>query len=186
VIACPNCRAIMPAQMVNTGLLLRCPACLAQVRADVFNAFHRPVVEGASGENIRVPGQAECFYHPGKKAVVPCDGCGRLLCALCEVAFDGRSLCVNCLQSGKSKGRIENLENSRFLYDSLALYLAFWPMFAVILTIFTAPAAIYVVLRYWNAPRSLVPRTRLRFILALLLAAAQVAGWAVLLVWKFG
>ena len=173
----------MPAGMVNTGDFDRCTQCLTRVRADLFNAFNRPVDEPLTGEPIQAQGQAECFYHPGKKAVVPCAACGRLLCALCEVRFDGQSLCMGCLQAGRSKRRIENLEDSRFLYDSLALHLALWPMVFIFITLITAPAVVYVVLRYWNAPTSLLPRTRYRFILAILVAIVQLAGWVIFFVW---
>jgi hypothetical protein len=183
MIACPHCHAVLPGQMVNSGGLQRCPECLTKVRADLFNAFCRPLGQSATGEPVQVQGQAECFYHPGKKAVVPCAACGRLLCSLCEVPFDGHSLCMGCLQAGRNKRRIQNLENSRFLYDSLALYLALGPLVFLFITPITAPAAIYVALRYWKAPASLVPRTRYRFVLALLVAIAQLAGWGFFLVW---
>jgi len=173
----------MPGRIVNTAKLHRCPDCLAKVRADLFNAFYRPIGQPATGVPVAAQGQAECFYHPGKKAMVPCAACGRLLCSLCEVSFDGHSLCMGCLQAGRSKRRIENLENSRLLYDSLALYLALWPMVLFFLTLVTAPAVIYVVLRYWNAPASLLPRTRYRFVLALLVAIVQLAGWVIFFVW---
>ncbi len=186
MIACPNCRAIMPAQIVNSAELHYCPTCRSRVRADLFNAFYRPMDRVVMGEHIQEQGQAECFYHPGKKAVVPCAACGRLLCSLCEVPFDGQRLCMNCLRAGQSKGRIESLENSRFLYDSLALYLAFLPMFFIFITLVTAPAAIYVVLRYWNAPASFLPRTRFRFVVALIMAVVQLAGWVFFLAWVFG
>jgi hypothetical protein len=48
----------------------------------------------------------------------------------------------------------------------------------VLLTCITAPAAIFVALRFWNAPRSMVPRGRLRLVLALVLSVAVLAGWA--------
>ncbi len=185
MIACPNCRTILPVGFVNTGALHRCPECLARVRADLFNAFIRPVSPSMTGESINAQGQAECFYHPGKMAVVPCAACGRLLCSLCEVPFDGRSLCMGCLQAGRSKHRIENLENSRFLYDNLALYMALLPMLFFFITLITAPAVIYVVLRYWKTPNSLLPRTRYRFVLALIVAVVQLAGWVTFFVWFF-
>ena len=117
--------------------------------------------------------------------MVPCAGCGRLLCALCELPFDGQSLCIGCLQSGRRKGRIANLEDSRVLYDTMALYLAFLPMFFFFITPITAPAAVYVTLRYWNAPLSVLPRIRYRFVLSLMIAIAQIAGWVFFLVWFF-
>ena len=172
----------MPANRVNTGALHPCPGCGRRTRADLFNAFVRPMEPAVVGEQVQAQGQAECFYHPGKKAVTPCAACGRLLCALCEVKLDGRSLCMGCLQAGKTKGRIERLQNSRLLYDRLALNLAFLPLFFFFITIVTAPAAIYVVLRYWKAPNSILPRSRFRFVLALILALAQVVGWGIFLV----
>ena len=92
---------------------------------------------------------------------------------------------MGCLQDGRNKGRIANLEDSRILYDSLALYLALLPMFFFFFTLITAPATIYVVLRYWNAPTSLLPRSRFRFLLAMLIAIVQIAGWVIFLVWFF-
>ena len=44
-------------------------------------------------------------------------------------------------------------------------------------TVFTAPAAIFVALRYWKAPSSLLQRSKIRFVVALLIAGLQVAGW---------
>jgi hypothetical protein len=185
VIGCPHCRSILPVQNINTGGLQRCPECLAGIRADLFNAFHRPLDQPTTGESVQIQGQAECFFHPGKKAVAPCAECGRLLCALCEVPFEGHSLCMNCLQTGRSKGRIANLEGSRFLYDALALYLAFLPILFIFITLVTAPAAVYVVVRYWKTPTSVLPRTRYRFVVALLIAVVQIAGWVIFFVWFF-
>jgi hypothetical protein len=185
VIACPHCRSILPVSNINTGGLHRCPECLTGVRTDLFNAFNRPLGPASTGELVQVQGQAECFFHPGKKAVAPCAECGRLLCALCDVSFDGHSLCIGCLQTGRSKGRIADLEDSRFLYDSLALYLAFLPMCIFFLTLITAPATVYVVLRYWNAPNSVLPRIRYRFVLALLIAIAQIVAWVIFFGWFF-
>ena len=68
-----------------------------------------------------VDGEASCFYHPAKKAVLPCESCGRFLCAVCDVEMNGQHLCPACLASGKKKGRLKQLENRRTLYDSLAL-----------------------------------------------------------------
>lgn len=185
MIACPNCRTILPAQISNTGLLHKCPNCLTQLRAELFNAFRRPVDHGQSAEHVQTQGQAECYYHPGKMAVAPCSGCGRLLCALCEIPFDGRTLCTHCLQSGRDNQQLPSVGKNRFLYDNLALALAAWPIIVlpfIFFTIITAPAAIYVVLRYWGSTHSLLPRTKYRFVLALLLALAELVGWVSLFV----
>jgi hypothetical protein len=81
------------------------------------------------------------------------------------------------------------LASSRFLYDSLALALAVWPVILfplIFFTFITAPAAIYVTLRYWGTPGSVVPRSKYRFVLAFLLAVAQLVAWVVLIVGVLG
>jgi hypothetical protein len=177
VIACPNCRTLLSAEIANTGQLHACPSCDARTRADLYNAFHRPVDQGQNGELVQAQGEAECFYHPGKKAVVACSGCGRLLCALCEIPWDGRTLCNRCLQAGRQKQQIQSLEKGRTHYDSIALHLAFWPMLFFFITLVTAPAVIFVVIRYWRHTKSIVPRSRFRHVLAFLLAGGQICGW---------
>jgi DNA-directed RNA polymerase subunit M/transcription elongation factor TFIIS len=177
VIACPNCRTLLSAEIANTGRLYACPNCGTHTRADLYNAFHRPVDRGQNGEAVQVQGEAECFYHPGKKAVAACSGCGRLLCALCEIDWDSRILCTRCLQAGRQKQQIQTLERGRTHYDSIALHLAFWPLIIWPFTIITAPAVIFVVLRYWKHTKSIVPRSRYRHVLAFLLAGGQISGW---------
>lgn len=65
------------------------------------------------------------------------------------------------------------------LYDNMALYLAVIPMMFIFPTILTAPAVLFITLRYWKAPASLIPRTKIRFITAFFLAGCQLLGWAV-------
>ena len=167
----------MPVETANTGSLHPCPQCNTRTRADLFNAFHRPVGLGQNGELVQTQGEAECFYHPGKKAVIACSSCGRLLCALCEIPLDGRTLCTTCLQTGRKKQQIQSLEKGHTQYDSIALHLAFWPILFFPITLMTAPAVMFVVLRYWKVTRSIIPRTKFRHVLAFLLASGQVFGW---------
>ena len=110
--------------------------------------------------------QASCFYHSQKKAVVPCAYCGRFLCALCDVEWDGKHLCPACLETGKKKGKIINHERRRVLYDVL-----FW------FTLFTAPIALYIAIRHWNSPTSIVGRSKIRFVLAIMLSGLQILAW---------
>ena len=124
-------------------------------------------------------GEASCFYHPNKKAVLPCEACGRFLCALCDVELNGQHLCPACLASGQKKGKLSNLDNRRVLYDSLALTLALLPLLVWPFTLITAPAALFIAIRYWRAPGSLVQRTKIRLILAMFFALAQMAGWGI-------
>lgn len=147
------------------------------LRGDVFPAFYRAPASPVMGAAVQVQGEAECFNHPGKQAVAACSACGRLLCSLCEIDIEGQTLCIHCLQSGREKQKITSLDNKRTLFDSLALNLAFWPLLFIFPTLVTAPAAIYITLRYWKAPGSVLPRSRFRFVLAFVLALLQIAGW---------
>jgi hypothetical protein len=185
VIACPNCRVIQPVGQVNTDRLENCPQCRTLLMVDIYPAFFNVAQTGQTGTAVQEQGQAECFYHPGQQAVTPCAECGRLLCALCEVKLDGQSLCMGCLSAAR-KGPQSNLQHHRTLYDSIVLALAFWPMLFVLPTIVTAPATLFLVWRYRKSPPSILPRSRVRFWLAALLAAMQIAGWVVVLTMLLG
>jgi hypothetical protein len=186
LIQCPACRAWLMGGPFNQREFGPCPACGVPLMGEVFPALFRKISTGQSGETIMVEGESGCFYHPQKKAVLPCDGCGRFLCALCDCLFDGKHYCPTCLEAGKAKGKIKNLDNQRTLYDSIALALAVYPLVIVIFyyfTFITAPMALFVAIRYWKAPRSIVRRTKVRFIVAILIALATIGGWATVLIY---
>jgi hypothetical protein len=177
LIACTRCRAPLPPALYNMPDLRTCPACRALVKAHVFPAALRPPGSGATGDAVLVEGEASCFYHPAKKALLPCESCGRFLCAVCDVELNGAHLCAACVESGKKKGRLKGLDNRRTLYDSLALGIAAYPIILVWPTIIGAPIALYIAIRYWNAPSSVVPRTKWRAVLAIIIALTEIAVW---------
>lgn len=186
MIACPNCRTIQSADTVNTGHMVPCQACHVLLRIDVFNAFLRRDEPQVAVQSAHAHGQAECFYHPGQLAVVPCAACGRLLCAVCQVELDGRSICMGCLQAGRDKQKITALQHRHMRYDEIALNLAFWPMLTIFLTLLAAPAAIYYAVRHWRTPSPVLPKGWFKSILALVLAGVQIAGWIFVLVRQLG
>ncbi|MDM8524864.1 hypothetical protein QUF80_15960 [Desulfococcaceae bacterium HSG8] len=177
MLKCTKCSTPLEAEFFNTLEINRCYSCGAFLQTEVFPAFFRKTTV-ESGEALLTDDEAGCFYHPGKKAVLPCSFCGRFLCALCDLELDGRHLCPDCIEKGKRKSKIRNLENHRVLYDNIALYLAIVPMLFVFPTIVTAPAVFFVAIRYWNAAESIIPRARiLRFVAAIILAGIQIIGW---------
>lgn len=179
---CTSCRAQLDDSFLNRGGLSPCPACGVSIEIEAFPALFRPIARGSDGEPVMVEGEASCFYHPQKKAAVPCQSCGRFLCTLCDCQLNAQHFCPGCLQTGKEKGKIKSLENQRTLYDSIALGLAVYPVVLIVFlyfTIITAPLALFVALRYWNAPRSIVHRSQVRNVLAIIFAALQLGGWAV-------
>jgi hypothetical protein len=182
LVACTKCRAPLPPVLYNLLDLRPCPACGARSQVDVFPAALRPPGPSSVGEAVMVEGEASCFYHPAKKAVLPCDSCGRFLCAICDVELNGQHICPACLESGKRKGKLKNLENRRTLYDNLALTVATLPLIFVWPSIVGAPIAIYIAIRYWKAPTSVIPRTRVRAILAIIIALLTIFGWVAMFV----
>ena len=178
-VECPNCRAPLGEELINQPALEPCPRCGVQVQAEAFPALFRDLAPGRDAETLLFDTEASCFYHPQKKAVLPCEACGRFLCALCDCELQGQHFCPVCLETGKKKRRIQRLENERTLYDSIALSLAVYPLLIFYFTIFTAPLALFIALRYWNAPRSIIHRTRLRLVAAIVMASLEIAGWGV-------
>jgi hypothetical protein len=171
-ITCPHCRTRLLDGAFNRQKLVPCPSCRTLLEIEVFPALFRGVQPGESAEPVMVEGESSCFFHPQKKAVIPCASCGRFLCALCDCPLGGEHVCPTCLETGKSKGRIKVLDNRRTRYDALALTLAVLPF------LITAPVALFIAVRYWNKPGSLVQPGHGRFLLAILLALLQLAGWA--------
>ncbi|HXB59147.1 MAG TPA: hypothetical protein VNU95_06265 [Candidatus Acidoferrales bacterium] len=181
LIQCPACRAWLVEGPFNQPDFAPCPACGVPLLTEIFPALFRKTNAGLSAETIMVEGESSCFYHPQKKAVLPCDNCGRFLCALCDCQFNGRHFCTTCLEAAKTKGEIKNLQNERILYDSIALSLAVYPLITVIFyyfTLVTAPMALFVAIRYWKAPQGILRRTKIRFIAAIIIALLTIGGWA--------
>lgn len=162
--------------------LAECPACHAPLMLAAFPALFQEQAVGQVGEPVVMDTESSCFYHPQKKAAVPCDDCGRFLCALCEVVIGTRHLCSSCIEGGRKKGNLKDIENSRILYDNIALALAIWPMLIFYFTVLTAPIAVFVAVRYWKAPTSILRRTKLRFVAAIGIGMLQMVAWGALIV----
>jgi hypothetical protein len=172
-ICCGECSWPIPVEIWNREEGTRCPGCSRRVSALVF-----PAVEGrragALPEAVIADTEASCFYHPLSRAAVPCDECGRFLCSLCDIEIDARHLCPVCFQSGVRSNKLEVVETQRTMYDTVALVLATFPGLLLWPAIAAAPAALWIIVRRWRAPGSVVPRTRIRFYLAALFAVAEI------------
>ena len=185
-VTCNACHAALDADVFNTPGLVPCPSCQASTSALVFPAFQRGLIPGNSGEALLDESDASCFYHPQKKAAVHCDRCGRFLCALCDLALGDEHICPVCLEVGRHKRKLPNIEKSRVLYDSIALALVAYPtlLFLVCWMAFplTAIAALVIAIRYWRAPRSIVQPSKARSIVAIVGAVLQLVAWTVVVI----
>ena len=179
--ACPQCRSALPGALCNLAEPVPCPACNAFILVEVFPATFQTPAVGQPAETIVEEGTASCFYHEQKKAVTHCDACGRFLCALCEVDFNGQHISPGCLQTGKTKGKLAALDSSRTLWDSAALVVCLAPLIVWPVVIATAPIAITLAVVSFFKPGSLVPRTRWRAVLAIAFSLVEMLAW----VWFF-
>src|SRR5688500_6830337 len=99
-VRCTKCQFPMDPVGYSSGAFHRCQQCKAPSQVEVFPALLAPPRVGEIAEALQIEGESSCFYHPAKKAVVPCDGCGRFLCALCEIDLGGQKLCSSCIETG--------------------------------------------------------------------------------------
>lgn len=173
MILCPSCDSILPSWLLRSGQTQNvCPSCFHNISVEVFPALFRQRQE-LKPEQLQVAeGEACCYEHSTKRAVEACHRCGRFLCALCEVQVEGRVWCPACLQPGSDKP-VRAIESTRVLYDSIALALALWPILTIYFTVLTAPATLFVAIRFWKRPSSLVPRNKWRLVVAVCLALAE-------------
>ena len=181
LLRCDKCQTPLPGAVVNTLTPMECPACGAGIIVQIFPAFLRPAARGRASEVLASQEDAGCFYHPQKKAVVPCADCGRFLCALCDLEIDGRHVCPTCMEIARQAGKGLRTSGQRTLHDQVALTVTVVGMVLGV-SFITGPVALFMVVRYWNEPaRSPVPRSRSRLIVAGILALLQTLAWAGLL-----
>jgi len=168
----------------HSAVQYACSSCRADTRLWAFPALLQEQ-RGGLGEAVLVDDESSCFFHPDRRAVTPCDGCGRFLCALCDIEFNGRHLCSSCIESGAKRDTLPQLRREYTRYDAVALALAIYPVLIFYLTFFTAPITLYLVLRYWRTPISVLRRNRWRFVAAGLVAGLQTLGWILLVTFIF-
>ena len=176
-VPCSKCNAPLSADLFDATHTAYCSGCGVWLTAYLFPALGRATMEFQAPQALAAEAEASCFFHPSKRAVVACGACGRFLCGLCDLEWEGGHLCSSCLEAGKKKGKIKTLENHRLLYDHVALSLSLLPLLMWPVTCLTAPMVLYLCVRYWYAPRSLTSRTRIWFVLAGMFSLAEIAGW---------
>lgn len=166
--------------MLDPSLLARaeasCTKCNRKIEGIAFRALWRPV-EIVRADALVVAEDASCFHHPQNKAARVCDGCGKFVCKLCDIEVHGTHLCPTCVEAGVKKKKVASLDHARVLHGHIALALAVIPLLMWYFTCLTAPAAIYVAVRYWKRPGSVIGGSHLPHILAIIIASLEIIGW---------
>lgn len=179
VIECNVCaNRILPDQY-NTDGFVKCPSCQTDILTAVFPALYKSAEKGSVGDILLDDLDASCFYHADKKAAITCEHCGRFLCNLCHIELREKHLCPGCIHVYKEKGKLQTLDNFRSLHDEEALSWAIFPLLFWPVTCITPLVSIYITFRYWNKPSSVIPRSRVRYVWAIIFSLLQIAGWSV-------
>ena len=147
----------------------------------VFPALIRSSI-GDVPQPLTAEQEASCFFHPQNRAVTPCEECGRFLCGLCTLEIPGKTLCPLCFDANLRGRKMQNLEASRTLHDSVALALAILPALLFWPVLVTAPLTLFWIIRHWKSPGSILPRTRARFYFAAVIALSQIGFIVVVIV----
>ena len=206
LLECPQCGAALGPGVLHADSGQSCSYCGATVRLAAFPAARGEILEGGYGEPLEEESESSCFHHSEKRAVVPCDACGRFLCSLCDIAMRGKHYCSACLEAAIREGRLPELQTEYTRYDVLALtaaclpFMLFVPVALFILpfnvdlglgaffsllffpTLITAPIALYVALRYRKRTDSPLGRHGLPTFLAIFLASAEFSLWVAVIV----
>ena len=181
MLSCTACRASLSLEAPAGPGSVRCPRCRAALEISVFPALYRPLAAGRPGEALHTDQESACFYHPNKRATVPCESCGRFLCALCDLDFNGTHYCAPCLEAARGRGTFPRLENQRTCHDRIAMAVALYPLLLLFYpTLVTAPVAVFLSARALRTPGSLVHGARIRCVLAMLFASAEIVVWVLI------
>ncbi|MGC2661748.1 MAG: hypothetical protein WA324_27640 [Bryobacteraceae bacterium] len=171
---CPRCGAELPAAAFDPAGT-RCQICGTYAQAIVFPALFRKL-ESAPAQVV-IAGEAACYFHPERVAAVACARCGRFLCQFCRIDWGGEDLCPACLAAPDTGKGVSQIASSRFRFDSLALAISTLPILTIFLTIFTAPLALGIALFTFRKECSVAPRSKVRFVAAIVISLAQILAW---------
>ncbi len=171
---CTNCQSLLELSGDAPHQQTVCRKCGAELECWLLPALFRPLAP-VSPALPAVAGQAACFNHAGRQAVVECEGCGRFLCGLCDIEIRGRHWCPACFEKKRAEGTLSVLPDRLTRYDRVALALTLLPMlFCCGPSLITAPITFLIVVKNWNAPGSERASVRNTMLFSTILGAVQI------------
>ena len=171
MIACPACARYLPPASIAADGTAQCPSCATMMDIVLYPALLRPTVRGAMPERLLGAGDAACYYHHGNVAAAACAECGAYVCALCDIGVGLAHYCPSCFNN---KHVPASKHRGILLHDHTAFILAVIGVVAVPLMfagILYGPAIIAYSLYQWNRVHTPYPRSRWRFVAAIMLAS---------------
>ena len=155
---------------------LTCSSCGAQLTVYRFPALMRQLPLETSEASKAQADEATCYHHPERRAEAVCETCGRFLCGLCGIHFNGQTLCPACLALRQTAAADAHIPR-RVRYDRIAMLCVLLAPFVYCLSFVNAGVALFLCIRYWKTPLSVLPRSRWRFVVAGFLATGLLAIW---------
>ena len=155
-----------------------CAVCQNRQIVCLFPARTRLAARAADDAQAQT-GDAACFHHAERQAETVCDTCGRFLCSLCSIDFNGRTLCPACLAMTQTAAPAEAHIPRHIRYDKIALLCILLSPFLYILSFINAGISLFLCFQYWKKPLSILPVNRWRFVLAGSLSVLVLATWVI-------
>lgn len=179
-VQCPRCRAFVRVEEDSNSTEVSCSVCNATVEISCYpRLFHSPARDAKlslSGDD-----EAKCSFYPELKAEKICEECGCFMSEKASIQWIGKDFCLPCLHRLREEEKATDFVASAKLYDKRALMLVTW---MAPFTLFTAPVALFLLLRFKNAPNGFTTRSKATWWVALLLSIVWLLGWtAVIVVW---
>lgn len=180
-LVCPSCGFVLTDEALEPTI--SCRRCNSRIEVSIFPAVARAAENHA--HQVVVAEEASCYFHLDRVADFACSRCGRFLCPLCRIPWVGEDICPLCLETASTGAEGDKLASSRFHFDGLALLLSTAPLPTIFFSMFTAPVALGFALFTFRKNCSIVSRSKVRFILAILFSTATIVGWIVFFVYAF-
>lgn len=178
ILHCPSCRSPLKVGRRVETLEEGCPVCRAEVSVTMFPRLYGDFAREEADEPV-AEGEASCSFFPELRAEKVCDECGCFLSRRAAVPWGGRVLCLPCLHRLREVEKTTDCIGRTRHHDRRALELVTW---LAPFTLFTAPLALFLLLRQRGKPEGFVPRSRAVWWIALALSVGWIVAWLVLIV----
>ena len=179
-INCPKCRNAITVTESGGRMEENCPVCHANHKLFVFpRLFREPADNLDSSPELSMPGDATCHFYPELKAELVCDECGCFMSKKASIDWGEKNLCMPCLHSLREQKQDLDFQATTKVYDNRALALVTW---MAPFTLFTAPLALFILIRHRKASLGFIPRSKYRWWVAMILAILWIIAWITALV----
>lgn len=195
--SCVRCSRTLSIEGAPSQLLeILCGHCGAKQVQVLYPAGYLEVDDTPTGDAVE--GGATCYFHETSDAINLCDDCGRFLCGVCTLPIPlpancppdfPERLCPSCFENRvihEQKHQHWDLFRTNYpRYDVIAGLFVLVPLIIfplLMLSLFTLPVAVYILLRYWRLNRTPVKHFRGSMVTTLIAALLGIAVWIVILV----